>query len=102
MPVFDLAQTPPAQSGELPAKLDLGITRSCSREAQSGEIVVCARPGDAMRYRIVNRIDPEQERLFPRAEFKISDSLTTDVTAANANVGGFTSNRVMVRFKFRF
>lgn len=102
MPVFDLAQVQPALQGELPARLDLSISRTCGQNSQSGEIVVCARPGDETRYRLVNRIEQEQARMFPRAEVRISDSLTADTTTEQANIGGFRSNRVMVRFKFRF
>lgn len=101
MELLVLAEALPTLSSNLPAKIDLGISRRCNPQPTDGEIVVCARPDENVRYRYRD-LSVEQSTILPRAEFRLNDRMNISVTADNANVGGFTSQRAMVHFKLKF
>ncbi|WP_421853893.1 hypothetical protein [Novosphingobium sp.] len=101
MELLVLAEALPSLASNLPAKIDLGISRRCNPQPVDGEIVVCARPDANVRYRYRD-LSVEQATILPRAEVRLNDRMSIAVTADNANVGGFSSQRAMVHFKLRF
>lgn len=92
--------SPPA----LPERIDLMQALDdarCARAADEDEIVVCARRSLKEAYRLERLPDTYEEQPM-RAETTIAGSVKAGVEAEGATVGGFTSNRVMVRFKLPF
>lgn len=90
--------TLPSAALDIPAKLDLHLSRACNPAGPEGEIVVCARPDANQRYRYRD-LSVDGATILPRAEFRLNDAASLAVTTQSANVGGFTSNRVMVTLK---
>lgn len=88
---------PPAPS----AKVRLTPAPSC-KPAPNGDIVVCARQ-DTSVYRLTKL--PERYRRdegLPRASKQIGKNTTLSAETEQAGVGGFPSNRAMIRLKMGF
>lgn len=84
-----------------PETIDLTIRPRCeARKAEKDEIVVCARPSDENPYRI-NQPQPRQSDI-PKAELQLADGINASAETENVDVGGFPSNRLMVRLKIKF
>jgi hypothetical protein len=85
-----------------PEKIDLTIRRPCeAQKSNDDEIVVCARRNDSLSpYRIYQ--PPPRQSDIPKAEMRLADGLSASAETENAEVGGFPSNRVMVRLKIKF
>jgi hypothetical protein len=83
-------------------KIDLTIRSPCeTQKANEREIVVCAhRSGDLGPYRI-KQLPPRQSSI-PKAEMQLADGVSANAEAEKAGVGGFPSNRLMVRLKIKF
>jgi hypothetical protein len=86
-----------------PEKIDLTIPRPC--EAQNSndddEIVVCGRRREGFSPYRINQPTPRQSEP-PKAELQLADGVRAAAETENADVGGFPSNRVMVRLKIKF
>lgn len=85
-----------------PETIDLTPPQPCeTQKSNDDEIVVCARRGDGFSpYRLNQPIPRRSEP--PKAELQLADGLKVAAETENADVGGFPSNRVMVRFKIKF
>jgi hypothetical protein len=86
-----------------PERIDLTIPQPCAtQKSTSEEIVVCARPDGAMSpYRLKQPAQPRREAI-PKAELQIADGVAVGAETESADVGGFTSNRLMARLKIKF
>ena len=78
--------------------IDLTIAQPCD-ERTGEEVVVCAKRGESP-YRL-KELPLAQHRLGD-AKVQISDGVSAAAETESADVGGFTSNRLMVRFKVKF
>ena len=75
--------------------------RCRARASADDEIVVCARrPDGANPYRINQ--PPAAQSEPSKAEVRIAAGVTAAAVAEQADVGGFPSNRLLVRFKIKF
>jgi len=75
--------------------------RCRARASASDEIVVCARrPDGPSPYRINQPAVAEAG--LPKAQMQIARGVTAAAETEQADVGGFPSNRFLVRFKFKF
>ena len=96
-----LAALAQAVTSRPPERIDLTIPQPCVRqESTSGEIVVCARPDGVSPYRLKQPPSPTKD--VPKAEVAIANGVAVGAETESANVGGFTSNRVMARIKIKF
>lgn len=83
-------------------KVDLTIPQPCApQKAESGEILVCADPKGVSPYRIKQPTALPSARV-PKAEVRIANGVSAGAEAESADVGGFTSNRAMFRFRLKF
>lgn len=92
-----------AAEASAPSDFDLArlrtSTRAC-RQAGDDQIVVCAtkaKPDE--RVQVLGSTD---EAILPRAEIGLFGDVKAAVENEAADVGGFRSNRVMVRLKVPF
>jgi hypothetical protein len=65
-----------------------------------GEIVVCATDQDEFRYQ--REFDVDAPPGIPEAKISLGDGKTLSAETEQAGVGGFTSNRIMVRLRVGF
>lgn len=101
MPLFLLvfAQVVSAVS---PETIDLTIPQSCaSQKGESDEIVVCANRGDGSNPYRINQ-PPAPQKQLPQAEVQLADGASVGAETESVDVGGYPSNRVMFRLKFKF
>ena len=97
-----LASLAQAVAARPPERIDLTIPQPCAtQKSTSEEIVVCARPDGASPYRLKQPAPAPTER-SPRAEVAIANGVAVGAETESANVGGFTSNRLMARIKIKF
>ena len=83
---FDLAKMPRSQS--------------LCRQPETDQIIVCAskaNPSDR-----VTDLGSADEPYLPKAELKLFGDVKASVENEAANIGGFPSNRMMVRVKIPF
>lgn len=74
---------------------------ACGTTAPDGEVVVCATPQETFRLRALpQRYDADAPAL-PKAETRVGGA-TIAAEGEAAGVGGFVSNRAMVRLKVPF
>jgi hypothetical protein len=85
-----------------PDAIDLTIPPSCeAQRAASDEIIVCGRrDGEPGPYRLPQL--PPRDPGLPRAETGIAKGVAIAGETERADVGGFPSNRAMVRLKIKF
>jgi hypothetical protein len=85
-----------------PETIDVAARQPCeTQKSNEGEIVVCAhRSGELGPYRI-KPISPRQSGI-PKAEVRLADGVHASAESEQADVGGFPSNRFMVRLKIKF
>ena len=88
-----------AVSASPPERIDLTIRQPCSESADSEEVVVCARRGESP-YRLKEVPPPATKQT--KAEVKIAGGVSVGAETESADVGGFASNRAMLRFKLKF
>ena len=88
-------QTVPVQRTET---IDFTIHQPCEGKTDE-EVVVCAKRGQSP-YRL--KALPPAEHKLGDAKVQISDGVSAAAETESADVGGFTSNRLMVRFKVKF
>ena len=90
-----------AVSSGPPDRIDLTIHEPCERQrAAIDEVVVCARGGEQSPYRLKQQ--PSERKSEPKAELQLADGVATAAETESAGVGGFPSNRVMLRLKIKF
>ena len=91
-----------AVTSATPEKIDLTIPQPCrAQKSSDDEILVCARrDGELSPYRISRQ--PSRQSDVPKAELQIAGGVAASAEAESADVGGFTSNRAMVRLKIKF
>ena len=74
----------------------LSAKRECRSDDVVDEVVVCGRPNDEFR------LEPLPDRYqagVPRAEFALPGGAKAAAETEQGGVGGFPSNRVMLRLK---
>jgi len=86
---------PPAPPPPKPVRL---APQGC-RPASNGDIVVCAR--DDSVYRLSKLPDRYQrsDSIIPTARTRLADGSTLSAETEQADVGGFPSDRLMLRWK---
>jgi hypothetical protein len=93
-----------AQIASAPVRetIDLTIPQPCRAEQQSsGEVVVCANRKGESPYRLKQPVETRKEGL-PKAEAQIAEGVTLSGETEGVDVGGFPSNRAMIRLKLKF
>ena len=85
-----------------PDQVSPTVPPPCEAERPANdEIVVCVRrPEGVSPYRI-NPVSGSEAQL-PKAEVRLANGVRASAETEQALVGGFPSNRVMVRLKFKF
>ena len=97
-----LASLAQAVMARPPERIDLTFPQPCAaQKSTSEEIVVCARPDGVSPYRL-KQPAPVATKGAPKAEVAIADGVAVGAETESANVGGFTSNRLMARIKIKF
>ena len=94
---FLLAQTAVQMPRET---VDLTLSQPCREARTDAEVVVCAKRGDSP-YRLRD-VPPAKRQALPEAQVTIAEGVTAGAETESAEVGGFQSNRMMVRFKLKF
>jgi hypothetical protein len=90
-----------AVSASPPERVDLTVPQPCaSPKTENDEIVVCANPNGVSPYRL-NPPAP-RPRALPKAEVQVAKGVNVGAETESADVGGFTSNRAMLRLKIKF
>jgi hypothetical protein len=85
-----------------PEKIDLTIPQLCeTQKSNDDEIVVCGRRGEGLSPYRINQ-PPHRQLEPPKAELQLVDGVRAAAETENADVGGFPSNRLMVRLKIKF
>ena len=88
-----------AVSASPPTRIDITIPQPCQpHSAAPDEVVVCA-PGENP-YRVNEPKAPP--KTLPKAEAKLAEGVALGAETEAADVGGETSNRIMVRLKVKF
>lgn len=103
VPIAMLLQAAADPAPPLPERIDLTRLlgkRECDRESKGDEIVVCARRSLKEPFRLEPLPDIYEKQPL-RAETMIGP-VGAGVLVEGTTVGGFTSNRVMVRLKLPF
>lgn len=91
-----------AVSSTPPERIDLTIPQPCETQRSTDqEIVVCARPNGAISPYRIKQLPPQHSEV-PKAEFQIANGVGVGAETESADVGGFTSNRLMARLKIKF
>ena len=90
-------------TGSAPSeKVDLIVAQRCKAPtATSDEIVVCARRGDGLSPYRIKQAPPARSEI-PKAEVQLGDGLSASAETQSYDVGGFPSNRLMMRLKIKF
>lgn len=89
-----------AISSTPPQVIDLTTHNTCSRKT-ADEIVVCGERDRSARYRIKQSVLPAKEGI-PAAQLKLGKGVNASAETEQADVGGFPSERVMIRLKIKF
>ena len=91
-----------AISSAPPERISLTVPPPCEAERLfNDEIVVCVRrPQGVSPYRINQSPGPQPQ--VPNAEVQLANGVSVSAETEQAHIGGFPSNRVMVRLKFKF
>jgi len=87
-------------SSYVPETIDLTIPRPC-RAGGADEVVVCANRNGGNPYRL-KQVPPPRKEGLPSAQAQIAEGVTVSGETEYADVGGFPSNRAMIRLKIRF
>ena len=87
-------------SASPPERVDLTIPQPCRAES-AGEVVVCANRSGESPYRLKQPVERAREGL-PKAEKQIAEGVGVAAETEAADVGGFPSNRAMIRLKIKF
>lgn len=86
-----------------PERIDLTIPQPCRPEQQeSGEVVVCANRNGESPYRLKQPVQQKATTVLPKAELRVADGVAVSGETEEADVGGFPSNRAMIKLKIKF
>jgi hypothetical protein len=90
-------------AGSVPAEqiVPAAAPRCRARASANDEIVVCARRADGPSPYRINQ-PPAAEEGLPKAQMQIARGVSAAAETEQADVGGFPSNRLLVRFKIKF
>jgi len=90
-------------TGSVPSdKMDPAVPQHCQPQSSaSDEIVVCARRGDGSSPYRIKQLPPPASAI-PKAQAQLAPGVSASVETEGQDVGGFPSNRVMVRLKIKF
>jgi len=92
-----------AISASPPERVDLTIPKPCAAQrSETDEVVVCANRNGESPYRLIDVPEPVEGKTLPKAEVKVADGVAVGAETEKADVGGFNSNRMMVRLKVKF
>ena len=85
-----------------PERVDLTVPQPCAADRSAeDEIIVCAERRDGLSpYRVKPAPAPQPE--VPKAEVQLADGVSASAETEQVDVGGFPSNRMLVRFKIKF
>ena len=86
-----------AISASPPERVDCAAQRS-----ETDEVVVCANRDGESPYRLIEVPEPVEGEALPKAEVQVAQGVSAGAETEKADVGGFDSNRAMVRLKFKF
>lgn len=91
-----------AVSASPPDRVDLTVPQPCqAQRADADEIVVCANRDGQSPYRI-KQAERRSDPGMPKAQVKIAQGVNAAAETEQADVGGFPSNRAMIRIKIKF
>jgi hypothetical protein len=87
-----------------PERVDLTIPQPCAaqRSGADGEVIICANRNGESPYRLTEVPEPVEGGALPKAEVKVAEGVSVGAETEKADVGGFDSNRAMVRLKVKF
>ena len=93
-----------SMSASPPERVDLTIPQPCSaqRPGADGEVIVCANRNGDSPYRLTDVPEPPEGEALRKAEVKVAEGVSAGVETERTDVGGFDSNRAMVRLKVKF
>lgn len=83
-----------------PERIDLAVPQPCERAKANEEVVVCAKRSGESPYRLKQPV--QKERGPAKTQVQIGEGVAIAGETEQANVGGFTSNRAMLRLKIKF
>jgi hypothetical protein len=82
--------------------ISLAATQPCrERRSSTDEIVICKSRDEPSPYRI-NQPVQQSRQAIPPASIKIAKGVNASADTEAADVGGFPSNRLMLRLKIKF
>lgn len=96
-----LAAVLQAASPGPPERIDLTVPQPCRPSEAEGEVVVCANRSGESPYRLNQPVQKAREGL-PDAEVQVAEGVSVGAETESADVGGFPSNRAMLRLKIKF
>lgn len=95
--VAQAAGSPPSEV------IDLTLRPQCeAKRSASDEIVVCGRRSDRPSPYRLPVLPPEQQKGIPTADTMLANGVNLGAVTEQANVGGFPSNRLMLRLRIKF
>jgi hypothetical protein len=98
-----LAAVLQAAGASPPERVDLTIPQSCAAQRpETDEVVVCAHRNGESPYRLTDVPEPAEGEALPKAEVQVAEGVSVGAETEKADVGGFDSNRAMVRLKVKF
>jgi hypothetical protein len=78
------------------------VAPPCSEQGSpSTDVIVCARRADGPSPYRIRQLPPPPAGL-PKAEAQIANGVSIGAETESADVGGFVSNRAMLRLKIKF
>jgi hypothetical protein len=83
-----------------PERIDLTVPQPCEHARAGEEVVVCANRSGENPYRL--KQPAQKERGPAKAQVQVADGVTAGAETENVDVGGFPSNRFMLRLKMKF
>jgi hypothetical protein len=84
-----------------PERIDLTIPLPCEVSRADDQVVVCGNRNGESPYRLKQPAQKPRKAL-PDAQLQIGEGVAIAAETEQADVGGFTSNRAMVRLKIKF
>lgn len=81
-------------------RFDLTVPQPCEPAKAGEEVVVCANRSGESPYRL--KQTAQKERGPAKAQVEVADGVTAGAETENVDVGGFPSNRFMLRLKMKF
>ena len=90
-----------AISASPPERVDLTIAQPCNPMAVAqDEVVVCANKKGESPYRLSE--PPSPKKKAPKAGLTVAEGVSVAAETESVDVGGFPSNRAMIRLKLKF